>query len=259
MANVSFSSGKHDPMISLETKVAIVTGSARGIGARIARTLAGAGARVVVNYAGSQAAADQVVADIQSLGGEAIAVKADVSKVAEVTALFDAAVAQFGKVDILVNNAGIAIYKRIQDTTDDDFDRIFSINVKGVFTALREAATRLEDGGRIVNLSSSVTRLMLPTYGVYSATKAAVEQLTRVFAKEVGARGITVNSVSPGPTNTELFAAGKSEQAINRLASMTALGRIGEPEDIARVVLFLVGDDAAWVTAQNLGANGGFA
>ena len=246
-------------MKQLENKVAIVTGSSRGIGAHIAKSLALVGARVVVNYAGNKAAADEVVAEIKSGGGEAMPVRADVSKAAEVTALFDAAVAQFGKVDILVNNAGIALYKRIDETTEEDFDRLFAINVKGVFVTLKEAATRLEKGGRIVNFSSSVTRLMLPTYGPYSASKAAVEQLTRVFAKEVGARGITVNSVSPGPTNTELFTVGKSQEAIQRLASMAALGRIGEPEDIARVVLFLLSDDAAWITAQNVGVNGGFA
>lgn len=246
-------------MKTLENKVAIVTGSSRGIGAHIAKALSGVGARVVVNYAGNQKAADQVVADIQSGGGNAITVRADVSNSVEVKTMFDAAIAQFGKVDILVNNAGIALYKRIEDTTDEDFDRLIAINVKGVFFTLREAATRLERGGRIVNFSSSVTRLMLPTYGPYSASKAAVEQLTRVFAKEVGARGITVNSVSPGPTNTELFTVGKSEEAIQRLASMAALGRIGEPGDIARVVLFLLSDDAAWITAQNVGANGGFA
>jgi 3-oxoacyl-[acyl-carrier protein] reductase len=245
--------------MKLQNKVAIITGSSRGIGAHIAKALARAGAKVVVNYAANRAAADQVVAEIQSAGGEAIGVKADVGKAEEVKGLFDAAVAQFGKVDIVVNNAGIAIYKRIQETTDEDFDRIFNINVKGVFLMLREAATRLENGGRIVNCSSSVTRLMMPTYGTYSATKAAVEQLTRVFAKEVGQRAITVNSILPGPTNTELFTEGKSEATIQRLASMTALGRIGEPEDIARVVLFLVSDAASWVTAQNLGVNGGFA
>jgi 3-oxoacyl-[acyl-carrier protein] reductase len=245
-------------MKPLENKVAIVTGSSRGIGAHIAKSLALVGVRVVVNYAGNQAAADKVVAEIKSGGGDAIAARADVSKAAEVTAMFDAAVARFGKVDIL-HNAGIALYKRIEDTTEADFDRLFAINVKGVFITLREAATRLEKGGRIVNFSSSVTRLMLPTYGPYSASKAAVEQLTRVFAKEVGARGITVNSVSPGPTNTELFTVGKSQEAIQRLAAMAALGRIGEPDDIARVVLFLVSDDAAWITAQNVGVNGGFA
>jgi 3-oxoacyl-[acyl-carrier protein] reductase len=246
-------------MKTLENKVAIVTGSSRGIGAQIAKVLSSAGARVVVNYSGNEKAASQVVAIIKSAGGEAIAVRADVSNAAEVKALFDAAIAQFGKVDILINNAGIALYKRIQETTDEEFDRLMAINLKGVFVTLREAATRLETGGRIVNFSSSVTRLMLPTYGPYSASKAAVEQLTRVFAKEVGARGITVNSISPGPTNTELFTVGKSEEAIQRLAAMAALGRIGKPEDIARVVLFLVSEEAAWVSAQNIGANGGFA
>jgi 3-oxoacyl-[acyl-carrier protein] reductase len=245
--------------MSLQNKVAIVTGASKGIGTHIAKALARAGAKVVVNYASSQASADQVVAEIRASGGESIAVRADVSKTSEVKALFDATIAKFGKVDLLINNAGIAIYKTLKDTTDDDFDRIFDINVRGVFLTLREAATRLENGGRIVNLSSSVTRLMMPAYGSYSATKAAVEQMTRVFAKEVGQRGITVNSLSPGPTNTELFTAGKTEETIKRLAAMAALGRIGEPEDIARVVLFLVSDEAAWVTAQNLGVNGGFA
>jgi 3-oxoacyl-[acyl-carrier protein] reductase len=245
--------------MNLKNKVAIVTGSSRGIGMHIAKSLSDAGAKVVVNYASDLDGADRVVAGIHAAGGEAIAVRADVSKTSEVKALFDTTIAKFGKVDLLINNAGIAIYKLIKDTSDDDFDRIFDINVRGVFLTLREAATRLADGGRIINLSSSVTRLMMPAYGSYSATKAAVEQLTRVFAKEVGQRGITVNSISPGPTNTELFTAGKSEEIIKRLAAMAALGRIGEPEDIARVVLFLVSDEAAWVTAQNLGVNGGFA
>jgi 3-oxoacyl-[acyl-carrier protein] reductase len=243
---------------TLENKVAIVTGSSRGIGAQIAKALSAAGAGVVVNYSGNEKAANDVVAAIQSTDGKAIAVRADVSKAAEVKDLFDAAIDEFGQVDILINNAGIAVYKRIEETTDEDFDRIVAINLKGVFVTLREAATRLQAGGRIVNLSSSVTRLMMPTYGVYSASKAAVEQLTRVFAKEVGVRGITVNSVAPGPTNTELFAVGKSEETIQRLASMTPLGRIGEVEDITRVVLFLVSEDGAWVSAQNIGVNGGF-
>ena len=245
--------------MNLSNKVAIVTGSSKGIGMHIAKSLAQAGANVVVNYASDQTGADRVVAEILASGGDAIAIRADVSKTADVKALFDTAITKFGKVDLLINNAGIAIYKLIKDTTDDDFDRIFAINVRGVFLTLREAATRLENGGRIINLSSSVTRLMMPSYGTYSATKAAVEQMTRVFAKEVGLRGITVNSISPGPTNTELFTAGKNDETIKRLASMAALGRIGEPDDIARVVLFLVSEEAAWVTAQNLGVNGGFA
>lgn len=246
-------------MDSLNGKVAVVTGSSRGIGSVIAQDLAKAGCAVVVNYAGNVSAAQQVVDQITTAEGKAIAVQADVSLQRDMAALFDAAIQHFGKVDILVNNAGISIYKLIKDTTAEDFDRIFQINVKGVFLGLREAATRLEEHGRVINFSTSVTRLMLPTYGVYSATKAAVEQLTRVFAKEIGDRGITVNSISPGPTNTELFLEGKTEETIQRLASMAALGRIGEPEDITRVVLFLASDAASWITGQNIGVNGGFA
>jgi 3-oxoacyl-[acyl-carrier protein] reductase len=245
--------------MKLQNKVAIITGASRGIGAQIAKALAKEAAMVVINYAKNKTAADQVVSEIQGAGGKAIAIKADVSKADEVKALFDSSIAHFGKVDILVNNAGIAVFKRLQDTSEDEFDRSFDINVKGVFLTLREAAVRLESGGRIINLSSTVTRLMMPTYSTYSSTKSAVEQLTRVFAKEIGSRGITVNSVSPGPTNTQLFTEGKNEETIKRLASMAALERIGEPEDIARVVLFLASDDSAWVTAQNIGANGGFA
>ena len=153
----------------------------------------------------------------------------------------------------------IILYKRLDQTTDDEFDRLFAVNVKGVFNALREASRRLEDGGRIINFSSSTTRLMLPTYASYCATKAAAEQLTRIFAKEVGQRGLTVNVVSPGPTNTELFTEGKSEADIQRMAAMAALGRIGQPEDIANLVLFLASDEAGWISAQNIGANGGLA
>ena len=246
-------------MSSLSGKVAIVTGSSRGIGARIATRLAQAGAGVVVNYAGRRDAAEQVVQSIEAGGGRALAVQGDVSKPQDVRALFDAAVERFGRVHILVNNAGIILYKRLDQTTDDEFDRLFAVNVKGVFNALREASRRLEDGGRIINFSSSTTRLMLPTYASYCATKAAVEQLTRIFAKEVGQRGITVNVVSPGPTNTELFTEGKSEADIQRMAAMAALGRIGQPEDIANLVLFLASDEAGWISAQNIGANGGLA
>ncbi|MDQ3776618.1 MAG: SDR family oxidoreductase [Pseudomonadota bacterium] len=246
-------------MSSLSGKVDIVTGSSRGIGARIATRLAQAGAGVVVNYAGGRNAAEQVVQSIEAGGGQALAVQGDVSKPQDVRALFDAAVERFGRVHILVNNAGIILYKRLDQTADDEFDRLFAVNVKGVFNALREASRHLEDGGRIINFSSSTTRLMLPTYASYCATKAAVEQLTRIFAKEVGQRGITVNVVSPGPTNTELFTEGKSEADIQRMAAMAALGRIGQPEDIANLVLFLASDEAGWISAQNIGANGGLA
>jgi 3-oxoacyl-[acyl-carrier protein] reductase len=246
-------------MHSLAHKTALVTGSSRGIGASIARHLAAAGAKVIVNYAAGRKAADEVVAAITAAGGEAFAVQADVSKAAEVRALFDAALERFGRLDILVNNAGIILYKKLAEITDEEFDRLLDLNVKAVFYALREAATRLADGGRIINLSSTTTRIMLPTYGGYVATKGAVEQMSRVFAKEVGGRGITVNVVSPGPVNTELFRTGKTDEDIGRMAAMAALGRIGEPEDIARVVCFLASEEAGWISGQNLGANGGLA
>ncbi|QIH34606.1 SDR family oxidoreductase [Sphingobacterium sp. DR205] len=246
-------------MESIRGKVIMVTGASKGIGADIARALALAGGILVINYAHSEAAAEDLVSDIRNNGGNAIAVKADVSKSTEVRLLFDTVIQHFGKVDILINNAGISIYKLIKDTTDDDFEHIFNINVKGTFNTMREAASRLSDSGRIINISSSVTRLMLPTYGTYSATKAAVEQMTKVFAKEMGHRKITVNSISPGPVNTELFTQGKTEETIARLASMSAFNRIGETADIANVISFLVSDAAQWVTAQNIGVNGGFA
>ena len=246
-------------MTTLKNKVAIVTGSSKGIGAQIAILLAAAGAKTIINYANDDAAANDIVSQIKSAGGEAIAVQADVSDTEQVATLFDTTISEFGKPDILVNSAGMMINKPIAETTDEDFDRTFAVNVKGTFNTLREAATKLNDGGRIVNLSSTTTRMMLPTYGTYCATKGAVEQLTRVFSKEVGARNITVNAVSPGPTDTELFNQGKTDEAVEKLASMSAFNRIGEPIDIARVVAFLVSEEAAWVTGQNIGANGGVA
>jgi 3-oxoacyl-[acyl-carrier protein] reductase len=246
-------------MSKVKDKVAIVTGSSKGIGASVAKTLAREGAKVVVNYSGSKEAAEQVVQEIKSNGGIAIAIKADVSKTDDVKDLFRETIATFGRVDVLVNNAGIMITKLIADTTDDDFTRQFDINVKGVFNTLREAATLLADNGSVINFSTSVNRIMLPTYGTYVATKAAVEQLTRVFAKEAGKRNINVNSISPGPTNTELFTTGKSEDTINRLASLSAFNRIGDPQDIAEVVLFLASDEAKWISAQNIGVNGAMA
>ena len=246
-------------MNTLNQKVVLVTGASKGIGAAVAQLVAGAGASVVVNYSGSQQAAEAVVSTIRQAGGQAIALQADVSRADDVKRLFDGAIAHYGRIDVLVNNAGVMITRPIKDTTDEDFNRQFDTNVKGVFNTLREAATRLSDKGSIINFSSSVDRLMLPTYGTYVATKAAVEQLTRVFAKEVGARGIRVNSISPGPTNTELFMKGKPQEVIDRLAGMSAFNRLGEPEDIARLVLFLASDESNWITAQNIGVNGGMA
>ncbi|MNF75212.1 3-oxoacyl-[acyl-carrier-protein] reductase FabG [compost metagenome] len=243
-------------MKTLNGKIILVTGASRGIGSAIAQKLADAGAKVIINYAGGKDAAEQTVDQIKQNGSDAIALQADVSKTEEVKNLFDAAIGHYGRIDVLVNNAGVMITKLIKDTTDEDFTRQFDINVRGTFNTLREAATRLADNGSIINLSSSNNRIMLPTYATYAATKSAVEQLTRVFSKEVGARGINVNSVSPGPTNTELFTNGKTQEMINRLASLSASNRLGEPEDSAKVIVFLASDDAKWISAQNIGING---
>ena len=246
-------------MNTLTGKVILVTGASRGIGAAIATKLASEGAKLIVNYSGNQQSAEEVVANIKQKGGDAFAIRADVSKASDVTNLFDTAIAHYGKIDILVNNAGIMIIKLLKDTTDDDFTRHFDINVRGTFNTMREAATKLADNGSIINFSSTTTRVMMTMYSTYVATKGAVEQLTRVFAKEMGSRGINVNVVSPGPTDTELFTAGKSKELIERLASLSAFNRIGEPEDIARVVSFLASDEAKWINGQNIGANGGMA
>lgn len=245
-------------MNTLSNKIVLVTGASRGIGAAVAKKLAAEGAKVIINYAGSQSEADQVVQDIKNNGGDALALRADVSKASEVTALFDAAIAHYGRIDVLVNNAGIMITKMLKDTTDEDFTRQFEVNVRGTFNTLREAATKLAVGGSIINFSSTTTRLMMPTYSTYVATKAAVEQLTRVFAKEIG-KGINVNAVLPGPTNTELFTKGKPKEVIDRLASLNAFNRLGEPEDIAKVLVFLASDDAKWISGQTIGLNGAMA
>lgn len=246
-------------MNTLTDKVILVTGASKGIGAAIALKVASEGAKVIVNYAGSKDAAEAVVNDINSNGGQAIAVQADVSKPADAKALFDAAINEYGRIDVLINNAGVMITKLLKDTTDEDFDRQFSTNVKGTFNTLREAAARLADNGSIINFSTTVNRVMIPTYATYVASKSAVEQLTRVFSKEMGARGIRVNSVSPGPTATDLFLNGKSQEVIDRLSSMAAFNRLGQPDEIAKVVAFLAGDEASWITGQNIGVNGGMA
>ncbi|AWM41634.1 3-oxoacyl-[acyl-carrier-protein] reductase FabG [Gemmata obscuriglobus] len=236
---------------------AIVTGASRGIGKAIALRLAADGFAVTVNYAGSRAAAEAVAAQITAAGGRAIAVGADVSKTDEVARLFDESVRAWGRVDALVNNAGALLTKPVAEITDEEFDRLFAVNVRGTFLCCRQAARRMADGGRIVNLSSSTTAMMLPGYAAYCATKGAVEQLSHVLAKELGPRGITVNVVSPGPTDTELFGQGKTEEQKQFYARMAALGRLGTPEDIAGVVAALVGPDGRWVSGQNVRANGG--
>jgi 3-oxoacyl-[acyl-carrier protein] reductase len=241
------------------TRVALVTGASRGIGAAVAKRLAADGFAVAVNYAGNEAAANTTVAAIEAAGGRAIAVRADVAKVDDVQAMFAAIEEKLGPVDILVNNAGILPYVTIAETTDEQFERTMAINVTGTFNTMREAATRLNEGGRIVNFSTSVLHMAPPTYGVYAATKGAVEALTRVFAKELRGRGITCNAVAPGPVATELFLTGKSDELIQQIANSAPLGRLGQPEDIAGVVSFLAGPDGGWVNGQVLRANGGMA
>ncbi|MBY5558472.1 SDR family oxidoreductase [Rhizobium leguminosarum] len=243
--------------MSETNKVALVTGSSRGIGAVIAQRLAGDGFKVVVNYARDAGCAQEVVDRIAAAGGEAITAQADISDPAAVAAMFDTAERSFGGIDVAVNNAGIMRLAPIVEFADDTFDQTIAINLKGTFNVAREAGRRLREGGRIINLSSSVIGMRLPSYGVYIATKAAVEGLTQVLAQEMRARGITVNAVAPGPTATDLFLDGKSPELIERMAKMNPLERLGQPEDIARVVSFLAGSEGAWVNGQTLRANGG--
>lgn len=239
-------------------KVALVTGASRGIGRQIAQQLAAHGAKVIVNYTSSPEKAAEVVDTIKQAGGEATAVQADISQLAELEQLFQTTISTYGKLDILVNNAGVMKMQTIADVTEADFDQQFAINVKGTFFACQQAAIQMERNGRIINFSTSVVGQMFPAYSVYAGTKGAVEQFTRQLAKEFGKKGITINAVAPGPVNTELFTVGKSEQQIEGLRNMNAFGRLGEPEDIADVVLFLASESSKWVTGQTLRANGGF-
>jgi 3-oxoacyl-[acyl-carrier protein] reductase len=238
-------------------KVALVTGASRGIGAAIAQRLARDGFTIIVNYAESAEPAEALVRSIQQAGGLALAAKADVSNTADVRRLFDAAETAFSGVDVLVNNAGIMQLANMADAEDASFDRQIAVNLKGTFNTLREAATRLRTGGRIVNFSSSVVALLQPGYGVYAATKAGVEAMTSVFAKELRGRGITVNAIAPGPTATDLFLKGKPQEVVDRLAKLAPLERLGQPEDIANAVAFFAGPDAGWINGQVLRANGG--
>jgi 3-oxoacyl-[acyl-carrier protein] reductase len=240
-------------------RVAIVTGASRGIGAAVAQRLSKDGFAVAVNYASGAAQADALVAELTAAGGKAIAVKADVANAEEVRAMFDTVEAQLGKVDVLVNNAGVLKTVPLADHTDALYDQTFDINVRGTFNTLREAATRLNAGGRIVNFSSTTLALNMPGYAIYNATKAAVEAFTHVFAKELRGRNVTVNAVAPGPIATSLFLDGKTDEQVQAFAKMPPLQRLGQPEDIASVVAFLAGPDAGWVNGQILRANGGVA
>jgi 3-oxoacyl-[acyl-carrier protein] reductase len=240
-------------------QVAIITGASRGIGAAVAQRLAKDGFAVVVNYAGNVAEADKVVAAISANGGTAIAIQADVAQSADVRRLFDQTIAQLGRVDVLVNNAGIMPPQlpQLAATDDDTFDRLVAVNLKGSFNTMREASTRLEQGGRIINFSSSLVGTLLQGYSAYVATKAGIEGMTTILAKELRGKNITVNAVAPGPTATALFLDGKTPELIERLAKMAPLERLGMPDDIANSVSFLAGPDGSWINGQTLRANGG--
>lgn len=235
----------------------IVTGSSQGIGAAIASRLARDGWAVTINFSGSEEPANALARKIIAGGGQAIAIKADVSIPDCVVELFDEAGHAFGGVDAIVNNAGIMKLAAIVETDDDLFDRHIAINLKGVFNCLREGARRIRDGGRIVSFSSSVIGLYQSTYGAYAATKAGVEAMTHILAKELGPKQITVNAIAPGPVATSLFLDDKTDEQIAQVTKMIPLGRLAEPEDIAAAVAMLLGPDSHWITGQVIRANGG--
>ena len=241
----------------LRGKCALVTGAATGIGKGIATALAAAGARVVVNHNHTPEPAEKLAAAINEAGGTAVALAADVSSRAEYQAMVHRLLAAFGRWDILVNNAAVAITKAFPEVTEAEFDLSYAVNVKGVFHGMQLAYAHMAEEGRIITISSSTTALMLPGYAVYDATKGAVEQLTRILAKDFAARGTTVNTVSPGATETETYRIGKSQQFLAKVEAMSPFRRLGQPAEIAAVVAFLAGDAASWVTAQNIKVNGG--
>jgi 3-oxoacyl-[acyl-carrier protein] reductase len=247
-------------MGELTGKVAIVTGASKGIGAGIAKALAAAGASVVVNYASSKEDADRVVSAIANKGGKAVAVKADVSKAADVRRLFEETQSAFGALDVLVNNAGVYRFAPIEEVTEDDFHRHFNINVLGLLLATREATKRFgPGGGSVINISSVATRSPTPTAVVYSATKGAVDTITRVLAKELGPKKIRVNAINPGGVETEgLHSAGIAGSDFEKdMVARTPLGRIGQPNDIAPVAVFLASAASGWMTGEVIGVDGG--
>lgn len=239
-------------------KTALVTGASRGIGRAIAQRLAADGFAIVVNYASNHAEADELVAQIRRDGGAAEAIRGDVSDPDDMARLFAGAKEAFGRIDVVVNSAGVMFNAPIASASLAQFDKTIAINLRGAFNVLAQAAAHIENGGRIIAVSTSVLGMSFPTYGPYVASKAGVEALVRTLAAELRGRQVTVNSVAPGPVATELFFNGKSEEQVERLRKMPPLERLGQPDDIAGVVSFLAGSDGAWVNSQTLRANGGF-
>ena len=238
-------------------KVAIVTGASRGIGRAIAETLGAEGALVVVNYSRSREKAEQVVATIEASGGQACAERGDMSRISDIQRLFTHTLDRYGRLDILVNNAGTATFGPMTSVTEIDFDALFALNVKGVFFAMQEAVRRMADGGRVINISSGITISGGAGGALYGGTKGAVEQFTQAAAKELGPRGITVNTVSPGMTETDLLQAAVPHDAQRQMVQTVPLGRLGQPADIADVVAFLASDAGRWITGQNIRGTGG--
>ncbi|RFB79066.1 glucose 1-dehydrogenase [Methylovirgula sp. 4M-Z18] len=248
-------------MSKLKNKVAVVTGASKGIGAAIARALAAEGASVVVNYATSKAGADKVVGEIVKAGGKAVAVQGDVSKAAEAQGLIDTAVKNYGRLDILVNNSGVYEFAPLEAITEEQFHRQFNTNVLGLLLVSQAAANHIgSDGGSIINISSVASRLTPPASAVYSGTKGAVDSITGVLARELGPKQIRVNSINPGFVETEgTHAAGVvGSDFANGAIAQTPLGRIGQPDDIAAVAVFLASDDSRWLTGEKIIASGGF-
>ena len=246
-------------MSRLKNKVAVVTGASKGIGAAIAKGLAGEGAAVVVNYASSREGADRVVDEIKAKGGKAVAVQGDVAKAADVERLFAEAQRAFGRLDILVNNAGVYEFAPLGDVTEKQFHRMFDTNVLGLILATQEAAKHLPEGGSVINIGSVVSTVTPPASAIYTATKGAVDAVTRVLAKELGAKKIRVNSINPGGVETEGFhsagfAGGDFEKA---MVAQTPLGRLGQPQDIAPIAVFLASEESGWLTGETLLASGG--
>jgi 3-oxoacyl-[acyl-carrier protein] reductase len=246
-------------MSKLTGKVAVVTGASKGIGAAIAKSLAAEGASVIVNYASSKAGADAVVSAITAAGGKAVAVGGDVSKAAEAQGLIDGAIRNFGRLDILVNNSGVYEFSPIEAVTEEQFHRIFNINVLGVLLTTQAATKHLGEGSSIINIGSGVSRITPPNSAVYTATKGALDAITSVLARELGAKKIRVNSVNPGVVETEgTHSAGVIGSDFEKtLVQQTPLGRAGQPDDIARVVTFLASEDAKWLTGELIIASGG--